>query len=1327
MGSLVGGLGRLQKAAAGAVLGAVALTTISSGAALAAEMPEPSLVPDHVIEQQVQSKTYTVKSGDSMWSIAKRNGVPFADLIAANPQVKDPGLIFPKQVLTLPTQAVPKPIVRPSTAENASSPAAAPAENASSPAAVPVDAAQSTAPTKPGSLGKLWREVRKLTFDLLKDQKIDQDEQFELGEFTTLGLSLKGIFKDTAGGNWDRLAFERAQDKTKDVLWLDTQGAISAASKYEGDDSSVVSKSAFSFSLLRPHVFTKKDPDALAAAKDLVAGMYKLPLKASGAAALQQGSAFTLKADAELDADGTLSFGTVKAGADADLEIEVRRRDGHTVDVSYERGVDVQVALQAKDLADGTVDASLGFEGSRELDDTYRLDLSSESGKKAYNALLSLKADRVRQMVEQGLPGVEHLRDDDGRSVEVSAALDYKPSAQLDADLQASWSSERQGDEVSTQTEGRATATIKPEDSDVSATVRAFGERTREPDERSLDVGGGIDVKKPLSESTDLRLSAEVERGHSVDDRWDRETRSGRLAHGGVLSTKLQTSTGKPWTLGFNADVEVEYELVTPKGKEVSLPLTGTQMRRAPEGTRFTLSGTGATGATAQRALQRVDLSADVKVEGDIEVTAWRQPGDAVKVRLDVERARQFNSRVRYAEDQSEPSFAASFEHKVQRGAERSATFNLSLSKPAHRRAYDALLKGDMGPALALTQQPSPEWIKQTGNSQAFKLDASLTTWFDAGLELARRDIDPSDGRVRWNKERLAFTNDALGEGKKVRWIEGEGAFAPKLSFTNSVPVGGALSLRHGFSAGQTLRYRALAPSVDGASAPLQPAMTPQDALRMPLGAEFELVGRGSVSGFGGLGLGSEWATNGVSVAASASADHKQEIGRTWQLQVRRLPAQKVEVSVDKGSDRNLTFELAARAGVQVDSEQLFGLESSVEQLALLGKVTDKLDSSLQKRLSLEFESSWSSGRSKSSAVTFELDLSKPPAREAYLDLMRLNAKGALSLGEQVADHGLTVTSLRQTEETESARHMHLDAFGERLYLTDALRKDSTSIERWKGGSTRTDRSSFREKYEGLLGREQDVHWEAVRVREQGDPVGKGYYRLRYSDEDPMTSKDELRDLLSLGKDLKAEPVRAPRIEKGARGLKKLFGNWARHGSTKIDMDLFFTADSVQSIRNYDGASALQVYGEVAARRAHDSPYGWAQPQTRDKAIALMKEYQELQADPFSDRDTQDAERSVEVAYWRLTGNEMWEDRDAYEAAEAFASMVQRMHTSDDPAQWNRAFADMGQAMSFDFYDAVATMQKMSEGEDILVHNLRMKGRAVDIEMKDEGLLRYPG
>lgn len=48
---------------------------------------------------------YTVQSGDTMFSIARRFGISLNDLIAANPQVRDPNLIFPGQVLCIPAQA----------------------------------------------------------------------------------------------------------------------------------------------------------------------------------------------------------------------------------------------------------------------------------------------------------------------------------------------------------------------------------------------------------------------------------------------------------------------------------------------------------------------------------------------------------------------------------------------------------------------------------------------------------------------------------------------------------------------------------------------------------------------------------------------------------------------------------------------------------------------------------------------------------------------------------------------------------------------------------------------------------------------------------------------------------------------------------------------------------------------------------------------------------------------------------------------------------------------------------------------------------------------
>ena len=51
---------------------------------------------------------YTVQQGDSMFSIAQRFGVPLDALIAANPHITNPKLIFPGDVLCVP-QKTPKP------------------------------------------------------------------------------------------------------------------------------------------------------------------------------------------------------------------------------------------------------------------------------------------------------------------------------------------------------------------------------------------------------------------------------------------------------------------------------------------------------------------------------------------------------------------------------------------------------------------------------------------------------------------------------------------------------------------------------------------------------------------------------------------------------------------------------------------------------------------------------------------------------------------------------------------------------------------------------------------------------------------------------------------------------------------------------------------------------------------------------------------------------------------------------------------------------------------------------------------------------------------
>lgn len=47
--------------------------------------------------------TYTVRSGDTMWKIAQKYQVGISEIIAKNPRIQDPSLIFPGQKITIPT------------------------------------------------------------------------------------------------------------------------------------------------------------------------------------------------------------------------------------------------------------------------------------------------------------------------------------------------------------------------------------------------------------------------------------------------------------------------------------------------------------------------------------------------------------------------------------------------------------------------------------------------------------------------------------------------------------------------------------------------------------------------------------------------------------------------------------------------------------------------------------------------------------------------------------------------------------------------------------------------------------------------------------------------------------------------------------------------------------------------------------------------------------------------------------------------------------------------------------------------------------------------
>ncbi len=62
---------------------------------------EPGLESTGTTTASASRKTYTVVSGDNLWAIANRQGLTLAQLIALNPQIKNPNLIYPGEVVFL--------------------------------------------------------------------------------------------------------------------------------------------------------------------------------------------------------------------------------------------------------------------------------------------------------------------------------------------------------------------------------------------------------------------------------------------------------------------------------------------------------------------------------------------------------------------------------------------------------------------------------------------------------------------------------------------------------------------------------------------------------------------------------------------------------------------------------------------------------------------------------------------------------------------------------------------------------------------------------------------------------------------------------------------------------------------------------------------------------------------------------------------------------------------------------------------------------------------------------------------------------------------------
>ncbi len=1301
---------------------------------------------------------YTVKAGDTLSEIAQASNHRLSDLLRANPEITKPNQISTGQTIDLPfglgelssrglsqSSSQPQNIAThilqgttqlqgsqgTDTLQNSSSSVAdrvntllgrtPPAEsnnNSSGPAQKP-EAKPEPEEAKPAESKRKRSFLEKLNgelWKLIEGRDVEKSRDFGLG-FAEAEVSYELAALETQGHTKGQKDFAAELSKNKrEVTWINTGGALKSEA---GDGSPWSTEGEMRFAWNRPYSYEKGRPNLAQAMSQAIPPLDRMPFSWEDALKMNRGSTFALSGTAELEGEWAQ---TLSADADADVAWHVERLEGQKVLLTGrgEFGFDAQ-------LEGGNASGfrwSAAGEYGRELNYSYTIDLSSDAGRKAYDSLWSLSYSAAQKIIEGAQGAVVSQKDprsaqshgfgfglgkDDSegsfnyrrQTTSGETTTEWGVNAETEIDgHELGFEFDREIDsEGQITTRHRAETNYSGEDG-YSHKIVARREEDPHGDARGFDASWRNRIDIGTGAVTSMELDTDFERV----SKGELVTREGRLTGG--LKHSFSSGNG----LGFDTQGHVNYKLSRPKdARDFHLPTTARSAQLMPKGAVFEVEGGLKVGGKFSAAPDSIKVSARRGWQGTGSLKVERLSQNGVMARLEVSKTVDQNYSLGLDE-------IVSYSSDKERKVSRVVKYNFDLSKPSHRKAYDAFVRGDIAPAAKLFGSKVPGWqtFRDADQRLQLRMPSDLSDWLSGSIELNRALFDTDHNRVSGN---------ALRKVSKDAWVEHSGAIAPKLGHNQTIPLGQGINAKVGFSSKGLLAYKVLLPEGQQVSAP---PLTAERALALPAGAEAELQGSGELNGLTGVSLGAEFTSQGLEVGLSGGADYRKGQSRSWKLQVSRGAEELVKVRLVGSRASSDSLRLFTRLGAQVESAEWFEDANALQQISALEKATKKLDTKLEKLLSASLEYDRGVKRDSSVDLEFSFDLSDPVARKAYEGLMALDVSQALYGLRQSGlgyNSGVTVDSSHRGQAIEKKSRFEFNLAGESIYLREALRQESSKQGYQGDHFVQQHRVNYREQ-RGIFGYDKVLHWQAMNLRVDGDPVGRSFYRFDWSKEDLFTGESDVKDVQRLARGLGAQQKGKAKIESGAKGLAKLFGRHAKHGETKAELELYFTEQAIEWLRGSTTESAFVAYGlEVAERRGGGVP-AWAHPTSSDKAQSLLKEYAAFGDHP--DAEERNERDRVASEYHRNFNVRLSKDLDDFQGAQAFAKMIGQMAASPNPEDWNRALIDLGQEISFDFHDTLAAMGRMVGKDQLVVHKLSIQGDAVKLTMQDEGVLKEP-
>lgn len=563
-----------------------------------------------------------------------------------------------------------------------------------------------------------------------------------------------------------------------------------------------------------------------------------------------------------------------------------------------------------------------------------------------------------------------------------------------------------------------------------------------------------------------------------------------------------------------------------------------------------------------------------------------------------------------------------------------------------------------------------------------------------------------------------------------VIWSQTGGLLELGVGVCGTLPLTQFVGVQGGFVPSGLLRYRTVKPHVLGFFQKKDSVLSqnetvfpfsPEKAKNIAAGSEFELSGQGRLRILGAVAANAgtplnSWVNAGVGASVFANVAEACELS----LNILALDGEnKVRVTIHRISEDVAQAGAMAYAGIIGQ----IGPQFPAIGLGLLQGGPTLFSTPIGDLLGGYFTSfcaqASTSERCRDTHIaTFDLDLSKPNACDAFRSLMKLSCVEAEELSA-IKDSGVRLLK-RDEREQESRDEISASFLGDKLYLYQALTTEKNGRFTTPDGDTTIFREAhYKQRESGWFDPTREVLWESVTLKKQEDQKAKTFYRFQFQKEGELP-KIEFEDYFGLARTLSIDSGKAEEVS------KRVLCN---ANSVKQTTDMYFTPLGIRNMQTASKDTARDAYlssvGQI--RPGLDVSFLKANKKNEPKLLELLEKYAaEVEAGWFFNIGHNKRLNDYAKRYRRLCGREIHNDSLTFSNATHFASKLRQLKSARSAKELEAFFVGLGKSKGFRYKCVIGALGILAGEKETYVHQHEMSGNGVVFKSKDGGKIEGP-